>query len=207
MAADNFNLDVLIKSIKELRNMELAKQLREALRTQEMSTMDSGLISELVEEIENDLEEHISRLERICAVLTPEERARPENMNHQRQQEVAWQSKCDLDEVQGVCEAFARAREILGSVGGNERRVLDVRMLLSNLGGVMGMEAVKETPEGLQFTPEFLQKLMQKGLASQKAGVPAANKPRKEIDDFEALFDLDKPAQPKNRLPKNFRAK
>ncbi|CAG0971196.1 hypothetical protein PLCT2_01360 [Planctomycetaceae bacterium] len=202
--ADNFNLDILIKSIKDLRNMELARQLREALRTQDLNGMDTGLISELVEELENDLEEHISRLERICAVLTAEERLRPESMNHARQQEVAWQSKCDLDEVQGVCEAFARARELLGTMGSSERQNLDLRVLLSNLGGVMGLEAVKETPQGLQFTPEFLQKLMQKGLTGPK---PARKQPSKELDDFEALFDLDKPVQPKNRLPKDFRTR
>lgn len=202
--ADNFNLDILIKSIKDLRNMELARQLREALRTQDLNGMDTGLISELVEELENDLEEHISRLERICAVLTAEERLRPESMNHARQQEVAWQSKCDLDEVQGVCEAFARARELLGTRGSSERQNLDLRVLLSNLGGVMGLEAVKETPQGLQFTPEFLQKLMQKGLTGPK---PARKQPSKELDDFEALFDLDKPVQPKNRLPKDFRTR
>ncbi|MBP9891556.1 MAG: hypothetical protein KBG84_06580 [Planctomycetes bacterium] len=202
--ADNFNLDILIKSIKDLRNMELARQLREALRTQDLNGMDTGLISELVEELENDLEEHISRLERICAVLTAEERLRPESMNHARQQEVAWQSKCDLDEVQGVCEAFARARELLGTMGSSERQNLDLRVLLSNLGGVMGLEAVKETPQGLQFTPEFLQKLMQKGLTGPK---PARKQPSRELDDFEALFDLDKPVQPKNRLPKDFRTR
>ena len=205
--ADNFNLDILIKSIKDLRNMELARQLREALRTQDLSGMDTGLISELVEELENDLEEHISRLERICAVLTPDERLRPESMNHARQQEVAWQSKCDLDEVQGVCEAFARARELLGSMGPGERQNLDLRVLLTNLGGVMGLEAVKETPQGLQFTPEFLQKLMQKGLAAHKPVAPARKQPSRELDDFEALFDLDKPVQPKNRLPKDFRTR
>ncbi len=204
--ADNFNLDILIKSIKDLRNMELARQLREVLRTQDLGGMDTGLISELVEELENDLEEHISRLERICAVLTAEERLRPESMNHARQQEVAWQSKCDPDEVQGVCEAFARARELLGSMGTGERQNLDLRVLLTNLGGVMGLEAVKETPQGLQFTPEFLQKLMQKGMAGPKAGVPA-RKPNKELADFEAQFDLEQPAQPKNRLPKDWRAK
>jgi Signal peptide binding domain len=205
--ADNFNLDILIKSIKDLRNMELARQLREALRTQDLSGMDTGLISELVEELENDLEEHISRLERICAVLTADERLRPESMNHARQQEVAWQSKCDLDEVQGVCEAFARARELLGTMGAAERQNLDLRVLLTNLGGVMGLEAVKETPQGLQFTPEFLQKLMQKGLAANKPAASARKQTSRELDEFEALFDLDKPVQPKNRLPKDFRAK
>jgi hypothetical protein len=204
--ADNFNLDVLIKSIKDLRNMELAQHLREALRTQDLNGMDAGLISELVEELENDIEEHISRLERICAVLTPEERQKPESMNHTRQQEVAWQSKCDLDEVQGVCEAFARARELLNSMGTNERQNLDLRVLFSNLGGVMGIDAVKDSGEGLQFTPEFLQKLLQKGMAAQRAEAKKKTLGN-DLTDFEAQFDLDKPAAPKNRLPKDWKAK
>ncbi len=204
--ADNFNLDVLIKSIKDLRNMELAQHLREALRTQDLNGMDASLISELVEELENDIEEHISRLERICAVLTPEERLRPESMNSLRQQEVAWQAKCDLDEVAGVCEAFARAREILGSMGSGERQSLDLRVLFSNLGGVMGVDAVKDSGEGLQFTPEFLQKLLQKGMAAQRAQAKKKSA-GSELSDFESQFDLEKPAQPKNRLPKDWRAK
>lgn len=203
MGADNFNLETLIRSIKELRNMELAQQLREALRTQELGTMDASLISEMVEEIENDLEEHISRLERIYGVLTEEERARPETMTPARQQEVAWQSKCDLDEVQGLCEAFARAREILGTLGG-ERRMIDLRLLLTNMGGVMGVDAVQDTPNGIQFNPEFLKRLVQKGALPARSDKP---KPRADLAEFEAQFDMDAPAQPKNRLPKDWRAK
>lgn len=199
---DNFSLDVLIKSIKDLRNMELARHLREALKTQEFGA-DSGLISELVEELENDIEEHIARLERIGAVLTPEERQSPEKLSHLRQQEVAWQAKCDLDEVQSLCEAFARAREIMGNLGAAERQNMDLRAMFGNLGSVLGLDAqsFKDNGDGMVFSPQFLQKLLQKGLAAQRE---AARKKQDRLDD---LFDFDTPATPRNRLPKDWRSK
>lgn len=210
MSADNFSLEVLIRSIKELRNVELARHLRDALRTQDLG-MDAGIISDLIEELENDIEEHIARLERICGVLTPSERQQPESMNHERQQEVAWQAKCDLDEVESLCEAFAKAREILGSMGGAERQNLDLRVLFSNMGGMFGIdgEAVKDSGEGVAFTPQFLQKLLQKGLASQRADASrkvSGNDPS-DLTAFEAQFEMDSPAVPKNRLPKDWRMK
>lgn len=214
MDADKFNFDLLIRSIKELRNRELAVQLRDALSASNLG-MDQAMVSEFIHELENDLEEHIARLERIRDEMTPAEREQPESMDPLRRQAVAFNAQCDVEEIDGLCEAFGRAREMLGNVGTDGKVKLDIKLLFTNLGGIVGLDiggdaagdgsAPLDNVTG-QSMPPFLHKLLQGGL---KARTPRHDRGSSEdaLDgpDFEAMFDTSRTSEPKNRLPRDFR--
>ena len=200
MNADDFNLDMLISSMKELRQMQLDDQVRSALSSAKLQ-LDPAMLENIIHELESDIEEHIERLERISGVLKDDERKNPEQMGELRRQEVAFQSGCDFEEVDSLCEAFSRAREILAGLKGEGGGVLDVKLLLSNLPGLTAMEFDQEgQPSNL------LRGILDGTIHTGKA------KPAKDLDalaanndDFEALFDLEAPSAPKNRLPKDWK--
>lgn len=197
MDAESFNLDMLIRSMKELRDVELGPQVRSALEGAELG-LDSSTLSELVDELEHDLEEHISRLERISDVLNDEERARPELMPDERKQAVAFQSGCDFEEVDSLCEAFSRARDILGKLatGGREGARLDIKLLFSNLAGLSGAD-FGSSEEGESSAEDVIRRLF-RGREPEKA------EETQSLEEFEALFELEDTARPKNRLPKDW---
>lgn len=200
MSYDSFSIDVLIASMKQLRGMELGQHVHDALEGVETG-LDEGALRELVEELQHDLEEHIERLERISGVLTAAEKEKPETMSVERRREVAWQSKCDPEEVDSLCEAFERARQILSRMGAGG--AVDFRLLLTNLSGLFGKGGEPgEEPNGAVFiVPEMFRKLM-RGAKRTEAGKAAG---RRELDEFEQLFDLEKTSAPKNRLPKDWK--
>lgn len=196
MNAEDFNLDMLINSMKELRQMQLNDQVREALEGAKLK-LDPSMVNELIHELETDIEEHIDRLENISEVLTEDERAHPERLETDRRREIAFQSGCDLEEVDSLCEAFSRAREILSGLKGQGGGVLDVKLLFSNLPGIGGFQVMGEgeVPEVLRG---LLDGSMRPGDEGELPDAPAGN------DEFEALFDLEQTKAPKNRLPKDW---
>lgn len=196
MNAEDFNLDMLINSMKELRQMQLNDQVREALEGAKLK-LDPSMVNELIHELETDIEEHIDRLENISEVLTEDERAHPERLETDRRREIAFQSGCDLEEVDSLCEAFSRAREILSGLKGQGGGVLDVKLLFSNLPGMGGFQVMGEgeVPEVLRG---LLDGSMRPGDEGELPDAPAGN------DEFEALFDLEQTKAPKNRLPKDW---
>ncbi|MCC6572233.1 MAG: hypothetical protein IT462_00450 [Planctomycetes bacterium] len=212
---DKFTLDLLIKSIKDLRNRELADQLRGALAQANLG-LDKDAVAELIHELEHDLEEHITRLERMQAAMTPEEREQPEHMDLLRKQAVAYASQTDLEEIETLCEAFARAREMMVNLTENGKVQFDVKLLFNNLGGIVGLDigrrAEGETPaDNGQPMPQFLQRLLQNGLKNRApkrdevASKPAPFEDTLNGPSFEDMFDTRQVATPKNRLPRDFR--
>ena len=197
--AEDFNLDMLISSMKELRQMQLNDQVKQALNDAKLK-LDPGMLDDFIHELEHDIEEHIERLERISGVLKDEERSHPEEMAELRRQEVAFQSGCDLEEVDSLCEAFSRAREILAGLKGQGAGMLDVKLLFSNLPGLTGFEMneggkssnlLRGLLDGTIHTP-----------GSQQEDLDAL---AQQNDEFEALFDLGQTYAPKNRLPKDWK--
>ena len=195
MNADSFNLDSLITSMKELRHMQLGDQVRQALEGAKLG-FDPATLSELVRELESDIGEHIERLERISGVMTPAERAQPENMENARRQEVAFKSGCDTEEVDSLCEAFSRAREILAGVKGGG--LVDLRLLFSNIPGLTGIE-LAPGPDGVPKVPA---QILEEVLGGK---IPFIRRKSKSEPPLEDLFDFSKPAIPKNRLPRDWK--
>lgn len=195
MDAEKFTLDSLIQSMKDLRTMELGDQVKQALEGAKLG-VDSSSLSDLIREIETDIEEHIERLERMGAVMNNDERSHPEMLDEIRRREIAFQSGCDLEEVESLCEAFSRAREILAGLK-QQGGVIDVKLLFSNLPGISGMsfdgEGASELLRGLldgTFRPS-------KGSESEDVVVRPG--------DLEEQFDLTRTSAPKNRLPKDWK--
>jgi len=196
--ADEFNLEMLISSMKELRKMQLNDQVREALENARLK-LDPGTLNEFIDELEHDIQEHIERLERISQVMKPAERAHPELMEGERKREVAFQSGCDMEEVESLCEAFSRAREILAGLKGRGDSVIDVKLLFSNLPGLAGIEIT----EGGKAS-DLLRGLLDGSIQARKTR-PDLDALAARNDEFEALFELGRTNAPKNRLPKDFK--
>lgn len=198
MNAEEFNLDMLISSMKELRQMQLDDQVRQALEGAKLK-LDPGTLDDFIHELESDIEEHIERLERIGEVLTAAERANPERMETERRREVAFQSGCDLEEVDSLCEAFDRAREILAGLkqGGG---AIDVKLLFGNLPGLSGINATE-----LGKASNVLRGLLDSTIHSKSLPSKDLNAVAASNDEFEALFDLEQTGTPKNRLPKDWK--
>ena len=198
MNADDFNLDMLISSMKELRQMQLDDQVRSALSSAKLQ-LDPATLENIIHELESDIEEHIERLERISGVLKEEERKNPEQMTELRRQEVAFQSGCDFEEVDSLCEAFSRAREILAGLKGQGGGVVDVKLLFSNMPGLTGLD----------FDSEGRPTNLLRGILDGTIQTPKQPEDLDTLstrnDDFEALFDLSEPKGPKNRLPKDWK--
>lgn len=195
MNADDFNLASLISSMKELRTMSLGEQVRRALEGHRLG-FDANTLADLVRELETDIEEHIERLEKISGVMTVQERAQPEKMPTLRRQEVAFQAGCDLEEVDSLCDAFSRARELLaghGSGGGP----IDLKLLFSNLPGLSGLDITK----GSDGVPKVPAQILEEVLGGK---LPRLPKPAPD-GSLEALFDLEKTSAPRNRLPKDWK--
>ena len=202
MNAEEFNLDVLISSMKELRQMQLDNQVRQALENAKLK-LDPGTLEDFIHELESDIEEHIERLERISGVLIEEERAHPERMEDMRRREVAFQSGCDLEEVDSLCEAFSRAREILAGLKKGGSGVIDVKLLFSNLPGLTGLPGTEDGEPGK--TSSLLRGLLDGTIHSRPMPAPDLNELTARNDEFEALFDLEGTSAPKNRLPKDWK--
>ncbi|MBZ0136643.1 MAG: hypothetical protein K8I27_09750 [Planctomycetes bacterium] len=198
MNPNDFNLDMLINSMKELRQMQLNDQVRSALASAKLQ-LDAATLDNIIHELETDIEEHIERLERIAGVLNEEERKHPEQMPGLRRQEVAFQSGCDFEEVDTLCEAFSRAREILAGLKGQQSGVIDVKLLFSNLPGLTGLE-FNEDGQPAGFLRGILDGAIQVPKTEPNLDAIAARN-----DEFEALFDLEAPGAPKNRLPKDWK--
>lgn len=191
MNADEFNLSRLINSMKELRHMSLGDQVRQALEGEKLG-LDAGTLADLIHELEHDIEEHIERLEKMSGAMTEQERNFPENMATSRRAEVAYQSGCDMEEVESLCTAFARAREILA--GSAQGAVLDLKLLFSNLPGLAGADGVPKVPA------QLLEDLLNGKLPLRKARTTGSAE-----GELEALFDLERVSAPKNRLPKDWK--
>jgi hypothetical protein len=193
--AEEFNLDMLISSMKELRQMQLNDQVREALEGAKLK-LDPGTLNDFIHELEHDLAEHIERLERISGVLKPIERQQPERMDEDRKREVAYQSGCDIEEVESLCEAFSRAREILAGLKGRGNGIIDVKLLFNNLPGLTGIEITEGGKAG-NLLRGLLDGSIQPRARQDLDALSSRN------DEFEALFDLGQTGAPKNRLPKD----
>jgi len=117
-----------------------------------------------------------------------------------RRQEVAFQSGCDLEEVDSICDAISRGREILTD-NADSRGQLDLRLLFSKLPGITGID-IGKGPDGVPKVPsQVLEELFGVRRATQER--PTA--PIKKEGALEELFDLEKTAAPKNRLPKDWK--
>jgi hypothetical protein len=200
--AEEFNLEMLISSMKELRQMQLDDQVRQALENAKLK-LDPGTLDDFIHELESDIEEHIERLERISGVLAEEERAHPERMEDERRREVAFKSGCDLEEVDSLCEAFSRAREILAGLKKGGGGVIDVKLLFSNLPGLTGLP----DSDGNEFgkTSSLLRGLLDGTIHTRKSPEPDLDTVTARNDEFEALFELGTTNAPKNRLPKDWK--
>lgn len=198
MNAEEFNLDMLISSMKELRQMQLNDQVREALEGAKLK-LDANTLDAFIHELEHDLAEHIERLERISGVLKPIERQQPERMEEERKREVAYQSGCDIEEVESLCEAFSHAREILAGLKGRGNGIIDVKLLFNNLPGLTGIEITEGGKAG-----NLLRGLLDGSIQPRARQDLDALSTRNE--EFEALFDLGQTNAPKNRLPKDQRS-
>lgn len=194
MNGEEFNLDMLISSMKELRQMQLNDQVREALEGAKLK-LDPDTLNDFIHELEHDLAEHIERLERISGVLKPGERQQPERMEEDRKREVAYQSGCDIEEVESLCEAFSRAREILAGLK-SRGGMLDVKLLFNNLPGLTGIEITEGGKAG-NLLRGLLDGSIQPRAKHDLDTLVTRN------DEFEALFDLGVTTGPKNRLPKD----
>lgn len=196
MDAENFTLETLIKSMKDLRRMQLGDQVKQALEGAKLG-VDPASLSELIREIETDIEEHIERLERMQAVMKTGECAHPELMDEIRRREVAFQSGCDLEEVESLCDAFSRAREILAGLKQQGGGAIDVKLLFSNLPGLSGMQFDGEGPgQLLRGILDGTFRPTRKSDADEVVVRP---------EDLEAQFDLTRTSAPKNRLPKDWK--
>ncbi len=197
MEADDFKLSMLINSMKELRELQLNDQVREALENAQVK-LNPKLVDQMIDELETDIEEHIERLERMAEVMTPDERDHPEQLEGTRRQEVAFQSGCDLEEVDSLCEAFSRAREILAGLKEQGGGVLDVKLLFGNLPGFGGIQIGEGDPSN-----------MIQGLLDGKLEVPSSTRDLDKLvqsnDEFEELFDLGETGRPRNRLPRDWK--
>ncbi|MCC6466162.1 MAG: hypothetical protein IT463_12550 [Planctomycetes bacterium] len=192
MGADAFNLDALIRSMRDLGKTQLSDQVRRALEGARIG-LDPNTVEELINELQSNLAEHIDRLERIAGVLSDDERQYPERMPAPRRQQVAVAAGCDTEEVEELCEAFNRAREILARHGDGEGRI-DVRLLFGKLPGLNfgpGEDGLPQVPS------QVLEGLLER--AARASEVPS------QPDELEELFDFKKAAQPKNRLPKDWK--
>jgi hypothetical protein len=195
---NDFNMEMLISSMKELRQMQLDDQVRSALEGARLK-LDPNTLETLIHELESDIEEHIQRLERIAEVLKEDERKHPENIPELRRQEVAFQSGSDFEEVDSLCEAFSHARKLLAGLKGEGG--IDVKLLFSNLPGMTGLD----------FTEEGKPANLLRGILDGTIHTGKTGKEPKDLDalagnndDFEALFDLASTRAPKNRLPKDW---
>lgn len=176
--------------------MSLGEQVRQALEGARLG-FDASTLAELVRELESDIEEHIERLEKMSGVMTAAERSFPERMTTQRRQEVAFQSGCDQEEVDSLCTAFSRAREMLS--GSNGAAALDLKLLFSNLPGLSGIDL--KGPDGVPKVPsQVLEDLL-----SGRFPSPAVAPPAPADGELEAMFDLEKVSTPRNRLPKDWK--
>jgi len=202
--ADNFSLDALIRSMKDLKGVELGSQVRAALESAAVP-FDTSTLSALVDELENDLEEHIARLETICGVLNDEERRRPETMSAERRREVAVASSCDLEEVESLCDAFSRARKILSSIAHDGEGQIDVKLLFGNLASLSGLDigATDEKGEPLMISSNFFRKLLVHKV-EERADDEVTELVVPEGEEFDSLFDLERTSEPRNRLPKDW---
>lgn len=206
MDPKNFSLDNLIASMKELRQMQLSDQVRQALEGTRLG-VDPSTLNELIHEIEHDIEEHIERLERISAVMSTEERGHPEHLDELRRREVAFKSGCDLEEVDSLCETFNHAREILAGLRADGGKGIDVRLLFSNLPGLdLGnQENAAQILRGLLDGTINARRNTQP-LRKTESQPKAGDASKQGLDgDLEGLFDLDTPYVPKNRLPKDWK--
>jgi hypothetical protein len=194
--ADGFNLESLISSMKELRHMQLGDQVRQALEGAKLG-LDPAALKDLVHELESDIEEHIGRLEKISEVMTTEERRQPELMEATRRQEVAFKSGCDTEEVDSLCEAFSRAREILAGAKGHGG-VLDLKLLFSNIPGLSGIDLAPGS-DGVRKVPAQILEEILGGKFRTPPSTPDTE------PSLEELFDLEKTATPRNRLPKDWK--
>lgn len=199
MDAEDFNLDMLINSMKELRQMQMNDQVKQALQDAKLK-LDPGMLDEFIHELENDIEEHIERLERISEILVEDERNHPETMTELRRQEVAFKSGCDLEEVDSLCEAFNRAREILAGLKNRGGGLIDVKLLFSNLPGLTGLDL----GEGSKSS-SLLRGLLDGSIHTPGQTQADLDKLTERNDEFEALFDLGRTEAPRNRLPKDWK--
>ncbi len=195
MDAEKFTLETLISSMKDLRRMQLSDQVKEALDSAKLG-VDQSSLNDLIKEIESDIEEHIERLERMHAVMTDDERAHPELLDEIRRREVAFKSGSDLEEVDSLCEAFSRAREILAGLKQKGDGIIDVKLLFSNLPGL----------SGLQIDGEGASQLL-RGILDGTYRPPRSEAADVVVraEDLEGQFDLTRTAAPKNRLPKDWK--
>ncbi|MBX3460803.1 MAG: hypothetical protein KF696_12720 [Planctomycetes bacterium] len=195
--ADKFTLETLIKSMKDLRGMSLGEQVREAINGAKLG-IDPESIADLVRELESDIEEHIDRLERMHAVMSDDERAHPELLDELRKREVAFKSGNDLEEVESLCEAFSRAREILAGLKKQGGGVIDVKLLFSNLPGLSGLQLDGEGGN------ELLRGILD-GTYKARGTESEVNDVIVRAEDLAGQIDLTRVAAPKNRLPKNWK--
>lgn len=196
--ADKFTLETLIRSMKDLRGMSLGEQVREAINGAKLG-IDPDSIADLVRELETDIEEHIGRLERMYAVMSEDERAHPELLDELRRREIAFKSGNDLEEVDSLCEAFTRAREMLAGLKRNGSGVIDIKLLFSNLPGLSGMQLDGEGGS-------VLLKGILDGSFKPRPAESEANDVVVRPQDLEAQIDLTRVSAPKNRLPRNWKA-
>jgi hypothetical protein len=176
--------------MKELRRMSLGDQVKQALDAAKLR-LDPGMMTELLRELESDIEEHIERLERISSVLSPAERAQPERLAQDRRREVAFQSGSDLEDVDSLCEAFERARQILSGLQSGSG-VPDLRVLFSNLPGFPGMNSADAEEQARMLE------------AMLKRAAKAAGRAPAPESDLESEFDFSRTVSPKNRLPRDW---
>ncbi|MDC1142385.1 hypothetical protein OAU50_04790 [Planctomycetota bacterium] len=208
MNPEQFNLESLIDSMKDLRDVSLADQVKQALEGASLG-LDEGAIDGLVNELESDIEDQIKRLEQISDILTSDERRAPEKMPHERRMEVAFQALCDIEEVDSLCEAFRRAREVLARIAEGGTAAVDIRLLFGNLPGAGGF-SLGTDENGVPMVPsQIIEKLMSGDSIpfsdNDESVIDTSQvEPATELDDFEAMFDLEKTDGPKNRLPKDW---
>jgi hypothetical protein len=187
--------------MKELRQMQLGDQVRQALEGARLG-LDAATLSELVRELQTDIEEHIERLEKISGAMTAPERLDPPAMDATRRQEVAFQSGCDLEEVDSICDAISRGREILAE-NADARGGIDLRLLFSKLPGITGID-IGKGPDGVPKVPsQVIEELL--GARPKRPDQDRPTAPIRKDGALEELFDLEKTVTPKNRLPKDWK--
>ncbi|MHC4840398.1 MAG: hypothetical protein ACYTDT_05470 [Planctomycetota bacterium] len=208
MNPEQFNLETLIDSMKDLRDVSLADQVKQALEGASLG-LDEGAIDGLVNELESDIEDQIERLELISNTLSEVERHAPEQMPRDRRLEVAFKAGCDIEEVDSLCEAFRRARELLARIADGGSAAVDIKLLFGNLPGSGGF-ALGTDENGVPMVPsQIIEKLMSGDsipfaeTEDLVVDVPSS-KSDSNLVEFEALFDLEKTDGPKNRLPKDW---
>jgi hypothetical protein len=118
-------------------------------------------------------------------------------MDELRRREVAFKSGCDLEEVESLCDAFSRAREILAGLKQKGSGAIDVKLLFSNLPGLSGMQLDGEGPS--QLLRGILEGTFVPSPESDSDGVVV------RPEDLERQFDLSRTAAPKNRLPRDWK--